>query len=183
MYAILDFVGDNYFPIIDKITEELEIMEDDIFSPMPARDKIERIYRLHAGLLNMRHAVSPMIEICNQLRRHHFSAGSSEIRPYLRDVHDHVLMVNEAIVDLRERLTAAFEASLLLSAARQNDIVKKLGSWAAILAVPTAIAGIYGTNFKNTPELEWSFGYPASLLLMLGICSTLYYCFQRAAWL
>jgi magnesium transporter len=183
MYAILDFVGDNCFPIIDKITEELEAIEEDIFSAMPAREKIERIFRLRSGLLNMRHAVAPMIEICNQLRRHDFPGRSSPIKPYLRDVHDHVLLVNEAIVDLRERLTAAFEASLLLSAARQNDIVKKLGSWAAILAVPTAIAGIYGMNFKNMPELEWPFGYPASLLLMLAICSTLYYCFRRAAWL
>jgi magnesium transporter len=183
MYAILDFVGDNYFPIIDKITEELEGIEEDIFSAMPAREKIERIFRLRSGLLNMRHAVAPMIEICNQLRRHDFPGRSSAIKPYLRDVHDHVLLVNETIVDLRERLTAAFEASLLLSAARQNDIVKKLGSWAAILAVPTAIAGIYGMNFKNMPELEWSFGYPASLLLMLAICSILYYCFRKAAWL
>src|SRR5215467_10516440 len=183
MYAILDFVGDNYFPIIDKITEELEAIEEDIFSTMPAAEKIERIYRLRAGLLNMRHAVAPMIEICNQLRRHDFPGRSSAIKPYLRDVHDHVLSVNEAIVDLRERLTAAFEASLLLSAARQNDIVKKLGSWAAILAVPTAIAGIYGTNFKYMPELEWWLGYPFALLLMLAICSTLYYCFRRAAWL
>jgi magnesium transporter len=84
------------------------------------------------------------------------------------------------IVDLRERLTAAFEVSLLLSAARQNDIVKKLGSWAAILAVPTAIAGIYGMNFKYMPELEWSLGYPFALLLMLTICGSLYYCFRRA---
>jgi magnesium transporter len=183
MYAILDFVGDNYFPIFDKITEELEAIEEDIFSTVPAREKIERIFRLRSGLLNMRHAVAPMIEICNQLRRHDFPGRSTAIKPYLRDVHDHVLLVNEAIVDLRERLTAAFEASLLLSAARQNDIVKKLGSWAAILAVPTAIAGIYGMNFKNMPELEWPFGYPASLLLMLAICSTLYYCFRRAAWL
>ena len=183
MYAILDFVGDNYFPIIDKIAEELESIEDDLFSAMPGHDKIERIYRLRAGLLNLRHAVAPMIEICNQLRRHDFPGRSSAIKPYLRDVNDHVLLVNEAIVDLRERLTAAFEASLLLSAARQNDIVKKLGSWAAILAVPTAIAGIYGMNFKYMPELEWSFGYPFALLLMVGICSTLYYCFRKAAWL
>jgi magnesium transporter len=183
LYAILDFVADNYFPIIDKITEELGEIEDEIFSATPATEKIERTYRLRAGLLNMRHAVSPMIEICNQLRRHDFPARSSAIRPYLRDVHDHVLLVEDAIVDLRERLTAAFEASLLLSAARQNDIVKKLGSWAAILAVPTAIAGIYGMNFKNMPELEWSFGYPASLLLMLAICSSLYYLFRRKAWL
>ena len=114
MYAILDFVGDNYLPIIDKITEELESIEDDIFLATPARDKIERIYRLRAGLLNMRHAVAPMIEICNQLRRHDFPGRSAAIRPYLRDVNDHVLLVDEAIVDLRERLTAAFEASPLL---------------------------------------------------------------------
>jgi magnesium transporter len=95
LYAILDFVGDNYFPIIDKITHELEAIEDDIFSAMPAREKIERIYRLRAGLLNMRRAVAPMIEICNQLRRHDFPARSSAIKPYLRDVHDHVLRVNE----------------------------------------------------------------------------------------
>ena len=183
LYAILDFVADNYFPIIDKISEELEAIEGDIFSVMPAREKIERIYRMRAGLLNMRHAVAPMIEICNQLRRHDFPARTSAIRPYLRDVHDHVLLVNEAIGDLRERLTAAFEASLLLSAARQNEIVKKLGSWAAILAVPTAVAGIYGMNFKYMPELEWTFGYPAALLVILAICGTLYYCFRRAAWL
>ena len=167
MYAILDFAGDNYFPIIDKITEELEAIEEDIFSAMPAQEKIERIYRLRAGLLNMRHAVAPMIEICNQLRRHDFPGRTSAIKPYLRDVHDHVLLVNEAIVDLRERLTAAFEASLLLSAARQNDIVKKLGSWAAILAVPTAIAGIYGMNFKNMPELNWPWGYGFALALIV----------------
>jgi magnesium transporter len=183
LYAILDFVADNYFPIIDKITEELGVIEDQIFSVTAATEKIERTYRLRASLLNMRHAVSPMIEICNQLRRHDFPARSSAIRPYLRDVHDHVLLVEDAIVDLRERLTAAFEASLLPSAARQNDIVKKLGSWAAILAVPTAIAGIYGMNFRNMPELEWSLGYPASLLLMLAICSSLYYLFRRKAWL
>ena len=170
-------------PIIDQITDELEAIEEQLFSTLPPREKIERIYRLRAGLLNMRHAVAPMIEICNQLRRHDFPGRSLAIKPYPRDVHDHILLVNETIVDLRERLAAAFEASLLLSAARQNEIVKKLGSWAAILAVPTAIAGIYGMNFRNMPELEWPFGYPASLLLMLAICSTLYYCFRRAAWL
>jgi magnesium transporter len=107
MYAILNFVGDNYFPIIDKISEELEGVEGEIFSVLPAREKIERIYRLRAGLLNMRHTVAPMIGICNQLRRRDFPARSSAIRPYLHGVHDHVLLVNEPISDLRERLTAA----------------------------------------------------------------------------
>ncbi len=107
MYAILDFVGDNFFPIIDKITEELEAIEGELFSTVPAQEKIERIYRLRAGLLKMSQSVVPMIEICNQLGRHDFPARSSAIRPYLRDVHDHVLQVSEGIADLRERLTAA----------------------------------------------------------------------------
>jgi magnesium transporter len=183
MYGILDFVGDNYLPVIDQITDELEAIEEELFSALPPRDKIERIYRLRAGLLKMRHSVAPMLEIANQLRRHEFPTSSVAIRPYLHDVHDHVLMVDEAITDLRERLTAAFEASLLLSTARQNDIVKKLASWGAILAVPAAIAGIYGMNFKNMPELEWSFGYPAALLLMLTLCVILYHLFRRIDWL
>ena len=183
VYAILDFVGDNYLPIVDKITEELATIEDDIFSTMPATEKIERIYRLRAGLLDMRHAVSPMVEICNQLRRHEFAVKANKIRPYLRDVHDHVLFVSDAITDLRERLTAAFEASLLLASARQNEIVKKLAAWAAIIAVPTMIAGIYGMNFKFMPELDWAFGYPLVMGLMGGICGYLYYRFRRSAWL
>ena len=183
MYAILDFVADNYFPIVDKITEELDVIEDDIFCTAPADENIERLYRLRAGLLHMRQAVSPMMELCNRLGRHDFSSTAADIMPYLRDVHDHVQQVNEAIVDLRERLAAAFEASLLLASARQNDIVKKLAGWAAILAVPTAIAGIYGMNFKFMPELEWSFGYPAAVLLMTATCGYLYYRFRKASWL
>jgi magnesium transporter len=183
IYAILDFVGDNYFAIIDKITQELGVIEDDIFATMPAIEKIERIYRLRSGLLDMRNAVSPMVEICNQLRRHDFFARTGKIRPYLHDVHDHVTLVSDAIADLRERLTAAFEASLLLASARQNEIVKKLASWAAILGVPTMIAGIYGMNFKSMPELDWIFGYPAVMALMAGTCGYLYYRFRRASWL
>ena len=104
------------------------------------------------------------------MRRHDFAVKAGKIGPYLRDVHDHVLLVSDSITDLRERLTAAFEASLLLASARQNEIVKKLAAWAAILAVPTMIAGIYGMNFKFMPELDWAFGYPVVMALMGGIC-------------
>jgi magnesium transporter len=183
VYAILDFVADKYLPIIDKITEELKTIEDDIFSTMPAAEKIERIYRLRAGLLEMRNSVSPMLEICNQLRRHDFTIKVAKIRPYLHDVHDHVSMVSDSIADLRERLTAAFEASLLLASARQNEIVKKLAAWAAIIAMPTMIAGIYGMNFEFMPELKWAFGYPAVLAFMGVVCGYLYYRFRRSGWL
>ena len=183
LYAILDFVADNYFPIIDKIGDELETIEDDIFSGTPTDADIERIYRMRAGLQRMRHAVSPMVEITNQLARHDFALAPTVITPYLKDVRDHVLQVTEAIGDLRERLAAAFEASLLFGSARQNEIVKKLAGWAAILAVPTAIAGIYGMNFKVMPELEWEFGYPVVMAGIVGTCLYLYHRFRRARWL
>jgi magnesium transporter len=183
MYAILDFVGDNYFPIIDKITEELEAIEEDIFSAMPAREKIERIYRLRSGLLNMRHAVAPMIEICNQLRRHDFPGRTSAIKPYLRNVHDHVLLVNEAIIDLRERLDRRVRgqpASLCGAAERHRQEARQLGR------DPRRADGdsrYLRHEFQNHAGAGVAFRLPACLLLMLAICSTLYCCFRRAAWL
>lgn len=183
LYAILDFITDNYFPVLDEIEEELDAIESMIFAAAPAHEKIERIYNLRVELQHMRRVVSPMLEICNRLGRHEFPATAAAIHPYLHDLHDHVQLVNEAIVDLRERLASAFEASLLLASARQNDIVKKLAAWAAILAVPTAIAGIYGMNFKVMPELDWAFGYPLVMALMGGLCGYLYYRFKRSSWL
>jgi magnesium transporter len=183
IYAILDFITDNYFPVLDAIEDELEEIESEIFAAAPANEKIERIYRLRVELQGMRRVVAPMLEICNRLARHDFWATAQAIVPYLHDLHDHAQLLNDAIGDLRERLASAFEASLLLASARQNDIVKKLASWAAILAVPTAIAGIYGMNFKSMPELDWEFGYPAVMLFMGSLCSFLYYRFKRSAWL
>lgn len=183
LYAILDFITDNYFPVLDEIEDELEQIEKDIFAATPANEKIERIYRLRVDLQRMRRVVSPMLEISNRLARHEVLAEVTVIQPYLHDLHDHVQLLNDAIGDLRERLASAFEATLLLASARQNDIVKKLAGWAAILAVPTAIAGIYGMNFKFMPELEWDYGYPVVMAVIAGICGYLYYRFKRAGWL
>jgi magnesium transporter len=183
VHAILDFIVDNYYPIVDDITGELALIEREIFSAAPANEKIERIYRLRAELVTMRRAVAALVEISNRLGRHELPVITAAIRPYLHDLHDHALQVDEAIVDLRERLASAFEASLLLASARQNEIVKRLAGWAAILAVPTAIAGIYGMNFKYMPELQWPWGYPALMALMGAACGYLFYRFKRAAWL
>jgi magnesium transporter len=183
IYAILDFITDNYFPVLDAIEGELEEIESEIFAATPANEKIERIYRLRVELQGMRRVVAPMLEICNRLARHDFSATAQAIMPYLHDLHDHAQLVNDAIVDLRERLASAFEASLLRASARQYDIVTKLAGWAAILAVPTAIAGIYGMYFKDMPELDWSFGYPAVMLFIAALCTFLFYRFKRSGWL
>ncbi len=105
------------------------------------------------------------------------------IRPYYRDVHDHVIRVNEQIGSLREVLSFAFETSMIVAAARQNDVTRKLAAWAAILAVPTAIAGIYGMNFEVMPELHWRFGYPAALSVIAVVCGGLFVRFKRIGWL
>jgi len=108
---------------------------------------------------------------------------NQEIRPYYRDVHDHVINVNESIDILREQLAAAFETYLLLASNRQNDVTRQLAGWAAILAVPTAVAGIYGMNFEHMPELHLVWGYPAVLLVVAGVCLALYLKFRRMGWI
>ena len=105
------------------------------------------------------------------------------IRPYYRDVQDHVIRVNEQIASLREVLSFAFETSMILAAARQNDVTRKLAAWAAILAVPTAIAGLYGMNFEHMPELHWRYGYPAALAVIAAVSAGLYIRFRRTGWL
>ena len=118
-----------------------------------------------------------------RLMRFDVSLVDSDTNPYFRDVHDHVVRVSESIDNLRELLTSALEANLLLSSVQQNEVTKRLAGWAAILAVPTAVAGIYGMNFKYMPELDWIWGYPLTLLGIGGICGYLYYRFHRSGWL
>ena len=183
LYAILDFIVDNYSPVLETIQEEVEAMEQQVLASAMTRAQIERLYLLRRDLLRLRNAVGPLVEICRRLERDNLPMVRPTMRPLFRDVTDHVRTIQEQIDSLREVLAFAFEASLLVGQAQETAVSKKLASWLAIIAVPTAVAGIYGMNFEYMPELKWSFGYPAALLLMLGICGSLYYCFRRAAWL
>src|SRR5918912_1904658 len=134
--------------------------------------------------MQLRRAVSPLLDVCTRIMR--FDAPSlidRAMHPYFRDVQDHVIRVTESIDSLRELLTAALEANLLLASVQQNDVTKKLAGWAAILAVPTAIAGIYGMNFEHMPELHWAYGYPAVLGVIAVTCIYLYYRFRRSGWI
>jgi magnesium transporter len=106
-----------------------------------------------------------------------------DARVYFRDVYDHTIRINEMIDTLRELLTTALEANLSLISVSQNEAMKRLAGWAAIIAVPTMIAGIYGMNFKFMPELDWPFGYPLTMVVMVGACAFLYYKFKRTGWL
>ncbi len=183
LYALMDFVVDRYFPIVDELEEELETLEEAIFGGSYRRETTERIYDLKRDLLGLKRAVSPLIDICNRLTRYDSQLIDADSRPYFRDIYDHVIRINETVDNLRELLNGALEANLSLISIQQNEVTKKLASWAAILAVPTAVAGIYGMNFETMPELKWAFGYPLILGVMGAACGFLYWRFKKSGWL
>jgi magnesium transporter len=183
LYALMDFIVDNYMPIVGAIERQVDEIEDTIFSEGSRHVDVARIYRLRRELLMMHRVVSPVREICARLMRGDVPVIDTSMEDYFRDVADHAIRVDEAISDLRELLTTALEAELMLAAARQNEVTRRLAAWAAILAVPTAIAGIYGMNFEHMPELKWEFGYFAVLGTVIGICGFLYFRFRRTGWL
>jgi magnesium transporter len=183
LYALMDFVVDNYFPIIDEIETEVERIEDSVFRESNAQIDVQRIYELRRDLLTLRRAMAPLCEVCTRLTRPGMPVIDPDMHHYFRDVHDHVLRIDESIDMLRELLTSVFESSVMLASTRQNEVTKMLAAWAAILAVPTAIAGIYGMNFEVMPELKWEYGYFAVCGLMAGLCSFLYWRFKRTGWL
>ena len=183
LYALMDFVVDQYLPVVQAIEEDVEEIEEAIFGDGVAENVTPRIYRLKRELLSLRRTVSPLVEVCNRLMRFDLPQVPEEIRPYFRDVHDHVLRVNETIDAQRELLTTALEAHLSLLSVAQNEHMKRLAAWAAMIGVPTMIAGIYGMNFRRMPELEWEFGYYVSLGVMAAAVSGLYLGFKRSGWL
>lgn len=183
LYALMDFVVDQYFPMVDALEDELEELEHAIFSEQFNRHTMERIYRLKRDLLSMKRAVAPLMDVCNRLLRFDLELIHDDTRPYFRDVYDHVVRINEMIDSLSQLVTTALEANLSLMSRSQNEDTKRLAAWAAIIAVPTMVAGLYGMNFSHMPELEWRYGYPIALGLMATACTSLYVAFKRSRWL
>lgn len=183
LYAIMDFVVDHYFPVLDELEEEVEQLEKVIFGEKGRGDVTRRIYRLKRQLIGLKRAVSPLVEVCNRLVRFDSRLVGDETRPYFRDVYDHVVRINETADGLRELLTGALEANLSLVGIRQNEVMKALAAWAAILALPTMMAGIWGMNFQDMPELHAAWGYPAALATMFGGAAALFWNFRRIGWL
>jgi magnesium transporter len=183
LYALMDFIVDQYFPIVDGCEEKLEDLEEEIFGGAFKRETTGRIYTLKRDLVLMKRAVSPLVDVCNRIMRFDMALIHTDTRPYFRDVYDHVVRINESVDNLRELLTTALEANLSLISVGQSEIAKKLAAWAAILAVPTMIAGVYGMNFDVMPELGWRYGYPLILSGMAVACSWLYRRFKRTGWL
>jgi magnesium transporter len=183
LHAVLDFIVDGYLPITLETEEEVLAMEARALDAFLTRDEIRRIFRLKGELLRFRRILVSMEEVANRLEHLETAAIDVEVRPYFRDVADHVRSATGRVETLREVLGSVFEVANLIEEQRQGAITRKLAAWAAILAVPTAIAGIYGMNFEHMPELKWAFGYPATLGFMGAICLSLYAFFRRSGWL
>ena len=183
LYAILDFVVDNYAPVLEAINDEVDTIEDSILNKTLQHDAIDRLYMLRRDLLRLRNAAVPLLDVCQRLEHADVLPIDASMQPLFRDVTDHVRRVKEEIDTLREVLAFAFEASLMTGQMQQTEITRRLASWAAILAVPTAIAGIYGMNFEHMPELKWQYGYFVVVAVVLAICGTLFFWFRKNRWL
>jgi magnesium transporter len=183
VYAILDFIVDNYAPVLDSINEQVEEIEDHVLTTTMGPAEIEQLYMLRRDLLRLRNAVMPLADVCRRLERTDIVFIDPVMRPHFRDIRDHLRRAEERIDTLRETLAFAFEASLMNAQMQQTNISRRLAAWAAILAVPTAIAGIYGMNFEHMPELKWAYGYYVILAFTFSICAFLYWRFRRAGWL
>jgi magnesium transporter len=182
-YALIDAVVDRYFPVVDALEVELEGLEGRIFAGSSPRANLEALYGLKQKLMRLKHAVDPLIEAVSKLhggRVPHVCQGTQE---YFRDVYDHLLRLSQGIDSLRDTVTTAMAVNLAMISLAENEVTKRLAAYAALVAVPTMIAGIYGMNFEQMPELKWAFGYPVALAVMVALDVYLFYRFRKAHWL
>lgn len=183
LHAILDYIVDGYFPLIETIEDEVLAMEQSTVDHFLGREEITRIFSLRRELIRFQRVLVPMREVAAKLLRSDLPCIDADAHPYFNDVLDHVRRVQTMVDDLREVLTSVFEFSNLLEQQRTGAITRQLAAWAAILAVPTAVAGIYGMNFQNMPELKTEYGYFVVIAVIATTCLALYVRFKRAKWL
>jgi magnesium transporter len=183
LYGVLDLIVDNLLPIVRDFREELGVLEQDIFAETFKRSTVHRLYDMQRDLMTLRLAVAPLQDITSQLVRLHQGLIPDELRPYFRDVYDHVFRVNESISAMREMLTAAINVNLSLVTFGQNEVMKKLAGWAAMLAAPTLLTSWYGMNFQHMPELGRPWAYPAIIVVMICVVGGIYTALKRNKWL
>jgi magnesium transporter len=182
LWGIVDHVVDDYAPVADALEAASEDVERVVFSAART-NAASRIYRLKREVLELAAAVYPLLDPLDQIVNTMEPLVPEEMRPYFRDVHDHLLRTAERVHRLREELNSILTANLTQASFRQNEDVRKISAWAAIVAVPTLITGIYGMNFEHMPELSWTFGYPLALAAMALVIALLYWRFRRIGWL
>ncbi len=183
LYAHIDAVVDQYFPMIDKLEEELENIEESLFDERSTKSNIERLFELKRKVMIVKHAVSPLMEAVGKLSSGRVPPICANSTEYFRDILDHLTRINSVIESIRDAIGTAIQVSLSAIALEQNNIQKRLASWAAIFGVATAFAGIWGMNFEQMPELKWDYGYPFAVGIIVLTCSFLFWRFKRSGWL
>jgi len=182
LYTIVDQIVDSYFPLVDAMEEEIDDLEDKLVERSELQD-MNRLLTFKRSLVHVRRAVAPQREVFNQLTRHDFPFIRPEYAIYFRDVYDHLIRIAEELDSLRDILSGALEVHLSSISNQLNVTMKRLTAWGTIFVVITAIAGIYGMNFENMPELKWKYGYPFALGLMFAIPAALYFYFKKKDYL
>jgi len=184
LYALMDAVVDRYFPILDLLEDELDTVEGHIFAPQSApRENIEALYGLKQRLIVVKHAVAPLLESISNLSGARVPALCTGINVYFRDIYDHLLRLNQEADSIRDTVATAISVNLSIVTLQENETMKRLAAYAALLAIPTMIAGIYGMNFEHMPELKWRYGYAVSVLVMAGLDAYLFFRFKKSKWL
>ena len=182
-YALMDAVVDRYFPIVDALETELDTLEEKIFEKGSARSNIERLYSLKRKIMVLKHAVAPLMEAAGKLHGGRVPSVCTHSQDYFRDVYDHLHRINTSIDTIRDTIGTAIQVNLAMVTIEESEVNKQLAAWAGIFAVATAFAGIWGMNFKSMPELQWEYGYPLALLIIVAASSVLYVRFKRSGWL
>ena len=183
LYALMDAAVDRYFPILQAFEVELEGIEERIFSGHSPRANLKALYALKQKLVTMKHAVAPLLEAVGKLYGGRVPQVCANLQDYFRDISDHLVRLNQTIDAVRDMIITAISVNLSMITLEENKTMKQLAAYAALVAVPTLIAGIYGMNFDHMPELRWMFGYPVVLSLMAAIDFYLYYKLKKAKWL
>ncbi len=183
LYALMDAVVDRYFPVIDLLESRLETIEERIFIKGEQRANIQLLYELKAEVLSMRHSVGPLIDAVGKLHGGRVPSFCYRTQDYFRDVHDHLFRIGASLDTARDTISTAIQVNLSMVAIDDGEVNKRLAAWAAIFAVFTAFAGVWGMNFKYMPELEQAWGYPAAITTMVCVCGYLYYRFRKSGWL
>ncbi len=183
LYALMDAAVDRYFPVLEKMEAELETLEERIFANDSARANIQALYELKQKLGRVKHTTGPELEMMSKLFGGRVPMVCSNLGDYFRDIYDHLARLNQSIDTARDTISTAITVNLSMITLQENVTTKKLAGYAALIAVPTLIVGIYGMNFEHMPELHWTLGYPFSLALMSGIDIYLFYRFRKSGWL
>ena len=183
LYALMDAIVDRYFPILDRLDDELEALEDRIFTGTTPRENIEGIYSLKQRLMTVKHAVTPLLDAISNLSGTRVPGLCSGMQEYFRDVADHLHRLNQSIESARDTLTSVTTVNVSMISLQESEVMKRLAAYAALVAVPTMIAGIYGMNFDFMPELQWKYGYFLSLGLMVVFDGLLFWKLRKERWL